>query len=101
MNIDPEGFLLNFRDWNRDLAYQIAADNQIELADEHWEIIELAQAFFQEFDYAPSQRPLANFIKQGLGKDKASSIYLMKLFGASPAKMVARLGGLPKPKNCL
>ena len=101
MKTDAEGFLLDFRDWNMELAEELANANDIVLSPEHWEIIELAQSFFHEFDYAPSQRPLANFIKSKLGKDKASSIYLMQLFGASPAKMVARLGGLPKPKNCL
>ena len=34
--------------------------------------------------------------------DKASSIYVMSLFGdGTPAKTVARIAGLPKPTNCI
>jgi tRNA 2-thiouridine synthesizing protein E len=40
-------------------------------------------------------------VKQSLGDDKGRSIYLMQLFPGSPAKLAARLAGLPKPDNCL
>jgi tRNA 2-thiouridine synthesizing protein E len=46
-------------------------------------------------------RHFSNELKNTLGTEKSRSIYLMKLFGSSPAKMAARLAGLPKPKNCL
>lgn len=101
MKVDPDGFLLDWTLWTSELAEQIASENQILLTDEHWEIITLAQTFYKEFDHAPSQRPLARFIKLKLNADKAASIYLMQRFGQSPAKMIARLAGLPKPKNCL
>ena len=39
---------------------------------------------------------------QQLGAERASSIYVMSLFGdGTPAKTVARLAGLPKPTNCI
>lgn len=101
MNRDADGFLVDWTTWNETISVAIAEAEGIVLTESHWEIIRLSRDFYTAFDHAPSQRPLARYIKAQLGPDKAASIYLMQLFGQSPAKMVARLSGLPKPKNCL
>ena len=101
LDLDPIGFLKDWTVWTPETAKLLAENEQMVLTDAHWEILNLARQFYQEFDHAPSQRPLARFIKLHLGAEKAASIYLMQLFGQSPAKMIARLAGLPKPKNCL
>jgi tRNA 2-thiouridine synthesizing protein E len=99
--LDPAGFLKDWTSWTNDVAHELATNEGVTLTDAHWVIINLARQFYQEFDHAPSQRPLARYIKIHLGAEKAGSIYLMQLFGQSPAKMIALLSGLPKPKNCL
>jgi tRNA 2-thiouridine synthesizing protein E len=71
------------------------------LTPEHVEILLLARKFYAEYGFSPSMRPLIKIIGMNLSADKAHSIYLMKLFPQSPAKVVAKLAGLPKPKNCL
>ncbi len=101
MERDPDGFLTDWTVWSEAVAADIAKAEGVELDAAHWEILVLARQFYTTFDHAPSQRPLARYIKSELGADKAASIYLMQLFGQSPAKMVARIAGLPKPKNCL
>jgi tRNA 2-thiouridine synthesizing protein E len=46
-------------------------------------------------------RPLVKQVREQLGEDKANSIYLMQLFPGSPAKLLAKIAGLPRPTNCL
>ena len=46
-------------------------------------------------------RVLVKRVKADLGADLGTSIALMKLFPGSPAKLVARIGGLPRPTNCI
>jgi len=46
-------------------------------------------------------RPLVKLVKEKLGEDCGSSVYLMGLFGGSPAKTAAKIAGLPRPTNCL
>ena len=99
--LDNDGFLENLTDWSPQVAELLAQEEGIELTAEHWEIIELLRAFHQEFDLSPAMRPLSKYIKANLGADKASSIYLLKLFPGSPAKLAARIAGLPRPENCL
>ncbi|HEY7772439.1 MAG TPA: TusE/DsrC/DsvC family sulfur relay protein [Marinagarivorans sp.] len=99
--LDDEGFLANLDDWSQPVAQQLAAQEGIELTEAHWEIITCLQQFYAEFELAPAMRPLTKYIALTLGKDKASSLYLLSLFPGSPAKIAAKIAGLPKPENCL
>lgn len=103
MNIplDKEGFLVNLDDWSEETAIKIASQEGIQLEQAHWEIIETLQKFYQRYELSPAMRPLCKFIKQELGEEKAKSFYLLKLFPGSPAKLAAKIAGLPKPDNCL
>lgn len=101
INVDKEGFLRNLEDWNESVAKQLAHQEAIQLNDQHWEIIYLLRAFYQEFGLSPAMRPFSKYIKQHLTAEKASSIYLLTLFPGSPAKLASKIAGLPKPDNCL
>jgi tRNA 2-thiouridine synthesizing protein E len=46
-------------------------------------------------------RILVKTVGEKLGPDKGQSLYLLKLFPGSPAKVAAKIAGLPKPTNCL
>jgi len=101
LQLDKDGFLAHLEDWSEDVAIQLAAAENIQLTDQHWEIIHLLRQFYREFELSPAMRPLSRYIKQQLGADKASSIYLLQLFPGSPAKIAAKIAGLPRPENCL
>lgn len=101
LQLDPEGFLVNLKDWSPEVAQWLAAQDKLALTPAHLEIILLLRTFYQTFQLAPAMRPLTNYLRQQLPAEKTSSIYLMQLFGQSPAKAMARYAGLPKPDNCL
>ncbi len=98
---DKEGFLRRLEDWSPEVATQIAATEGIELAEEHWELIHLLRDYYREFDASPAMRPLVKYCALKLGPDKGRSVYLMRLFPGSPAKLGSKIAGLPKPENCL
>jgi len=99
--LDKEGFLRNLEDWSPQAAEALAAQEGIQLTPDHWEVIRLLQAFYREFELSPAMRPLVKYVGQHLGPDKGRSIFLMKLFPPSPAKIGSKIAGLPKPTNCL
>ena len=99
--LDKEGFLRDLQDWTPAVAEQLARSEGIELTDEHWQVIQLLQDFYREFELSPAMRPLVKYVGQHLGADKGRSIYLMRLFPPSPAKIGSKIAGLPKPTNCL
>lgn len=98
---DQDGYLQNFAAWSEAVAQTLAAREQIELTPAHWEIIHLLRDFYREFDQSPAMRPLVKYVGQKLGADKGNSIYLLKLFPGSPAKIASKLAGLPRPEHCL
>lgn len=98
---DKEGFLINLDQWNESLAANIAQGEGITLTDEHLVIIHTLRDFYQQHEVALANRPFVKLIKNTYGPDKGNSIYLMTLFPESPAKIAAKIAGLPKPANCL
>ena len=99
--VDKEGFLRSLEDWSASVALEIARAEDIELQDAHWEVIHCVRRYYREFDSSPAMRALVKYCRQQLGQDKGNSLYLLSLFPGSPAKLVSKIAGLPKPDNCL
>ncbi len=101
ISCNDEGFLLNVEDWNRDVAQELARREAIELTDAHWEVLYLLRDYWDAFDSSPAMRALVKYVRLQLGEEKGRSIYLLRLFPGSPAKICSKIAGLPKPANCL
>ncbi|MGB2131217.1 MAG: TusE/DsrC/DsvC family sulfur relay protein [Marinobacterium sp.] len=101
VELDEEGYLYHLDQWTPEVAEVLAAEDGLELTAEHWEVIDVLRRFYQQFQLSPAMRPLVKAVAAELGPEKGRSIHLMKLFPGSPAKVAARLAGLPKPENCL
>ncbi|MEQ8990652.1 MAG: TusE/DsrC/DsvC family sulfur relay protein [Pseudomonadales bacterium] len=98
---DNEGYLVDLNDWSASVAAALAADEGIELGDEHWALIRLIRDFYRDYQVSPAMRVLVKQVRERLGAERGNSIYLMQLFPGSPAKRLARIAGLPRPTNCL
>jgi tRNA 2-thiouridine synthesizing protein E len=99
--IDKEGFLVHLADWDEAVATALAEQDGIKLTEAHLEVIRLLRQFYAEFQLSPAMRPMVKYVGLHLGSDKGTSLYLLKLFPGSPAKLASKFAGLPKPDNCL
>lgn len=99
--LDAEGFLVDLSAWSESVAQRLAQREGLELRPEHWEILYLLRQFYAEFQLSPATRPLVRYVAQHLGPERGNSLYLNRLFNGRPAKLAAKLAGLPKPSNCL
>ncbi|HJN52325.1 MAG: TusE/DsrC/DsvC family sulfur relay protein [Pseudomonadales bacterium] len=97
---DKQGHLKNLSEWSPDIAQQLAEGEQIELTEEHWEIIHIIRDYYQQFKISPTMRVLVKAVREKLGPQKGRSIHLMLLFPNSPARQISKIAGLPKPTNC-
>jgi TusE/DsrC/DsvC family sulfur relay protein len=95
VDVDAEGFLTDPAQWNDSIAEAIAADNGIpELTDRHWLVVRFMRERYLETGTAPSIR--------SLGKESGVPVKeLYGLFPKGPAKLAAKIGGIPKPKGCI
>ena len=95
VDVDAEGFLTDPAQWNEQVAEAIAAENGIaELTDRHWLVVRFMRDRYLHTGAAPSIR--------SLGKESGVPIKeLYQLFPQGPAKLAAKIGGIPKPKGCI
>ncbi len=98
---DEEGYLTDLSQWNEKLAVLIAEDEKIEMADDHWEVVNFLREYYEEYQIAPAIRVLTKAVKKKLGADKGNSKYLYELFPYGPAKQACKIAGLPKPTGCI
>jgi tRNA 2-thiouridine synthesizing protein E len=98
---DEEGYITDISLWSRELAIQIAEEENIEMDDDHWEVVNFLRNYYEEYQIAPAVRVLTKAIKKTLGADKGNSKYLYELFPYGPAKQACKIAGLPKPTGCI
>lgn len=101
LETDQEGYLLNQSDWSEDFARSSASQDECELTENHWEVIQFLREYFEAYDVAPAIRILTKQIGKKLGKEKGNSKYLYELFPEGPAKQACKYAGLPKPTGCV
>jgi len=101
IDTDKQGYLLDFKLWDEELATLIAQNDSFELTPEHWEVIHFVRNFYLQYNTSPAIRALTKAMKNEFGEDKASSRYLYRLFPEGPAKQATKYAGLPKPARCI
>jgi tRNA 2-thiouridine synthesizing protein E len=99
--LDKDGYLVRLEDWSEPVALQLARQDGIELTDAHWEILRLMREFHARRGLSPVNRVLVKLVAKELGEHKGNSLYLLKLFPGSPARVASRIAGLPRPANCI
>ena len=98
---DEEGYLVNLSDWNKEVAEYIAQTENVNMTDQHWEVVDFLREYYDEYQIAPAVRVLTKAIGKKLGPDKGNSQYLYDLFPYGPAKQACKIAGLPKPTGCV
>lgn len=101
IELDEENYMVDLSEWNEDIAKVLAAQDEMNLTDSHWEVIKFLREYYQEYQIAPAVRVLTKAIGKTLGPEKGNSKYLYELFPYGPAKQACRFAGLPKPTGCI
>ena len=95
VDVDSEGYLTDFGQWDEEVAKSIAIEEGIEeLNDKHWEVLKYLQVFFKENGVMPSIRKLK---KSGVVDTRE----LYSLFPGGPLKKSSKIAGLKKPESCI
>ncbi|HHH89129.1 MAG TPA: TusE/DsrC/DsvC family sulfur relay protein [Aliiroseovarius sp.] len=98
---DEEGYITNLGDWSKELAEVIAKEENIEMDDERWEVVNFLRDYYDEYQIAPAVRVLIKALKKTMGPEKGNNKYMYELFPYGPAKQACKIAGLPKPTGCV
>lgn len=93
--VDDEGFFREPDQWTEAMAPELARDEGIDpLSGRHWEVLTFMRKEYAEKGTGPTVRVL--------GKNSGVSVKeLYQLFPKGPAKIAARIAGIPKPRGCI
>jgi dissimilatory sulfite reductase related protein len=95
VTVNDDGFFEDPAQWNEAMAAAIAHDVGIDpLTDRHWDVIRFMRKEYFEQGTGPTVR--------ALGKSSGVPVKeLYELFPKGPAKLAAKIAGIPKPRGCI
>lgn len=93
IEVNAEGYLKNMDQWTPELAREMAAKENIELTDKHFDVLNWLRAKQKEG------------VQLSIRKVGASGLVDIKqfyqLFPGGPLKISSKLAGIPKPASCI
>lgn len=97
---DAEGYLVDPGDWSEAFAKAQAAEEGLDLTDEHWELIRFLRAQYAKHGAQAAVRDMIRHFRQVWGAERGTSRYLHRLFPrGGPQKQGNRLAGLLRTKG--
>ena len=94
VQVDDEGFMTNYDEWDETLGKELATLIGIEMTDEHWKAIRFLREDFKAQRETPTLRRVST-----VGGIPTKELFT--LFPKKPAKKMAYVAGLPKPVGCV
>jgi tRNA 2-thiouridine synthesizing protein E len=95
VELNDEGFFVDPTQWTEEMVPELARRDGIDpVTDRHWSVIRFMRSEYFDKGTGPTVRML--------GKSSGFSIKeLYELFPKGPAKIAARVAGIPKPRGCI
>jgi TusE/DsrC/DsvC family sulfur relay protein len=100
IKLSEAGWLEDLSEWSVEVANGIAANENVVLTDEHWDIINEAREYFSENGSVAEPRVFSKIMKQKYGADRSTQQYIYSLFPYGLIKSANKIAGLPRPKGC-
>ena len=93
IEVNDEGYMVDASQWNREIAAEMAKEDDIELTDKHYEVLE----FLRDNHAKGETLTIRKVGKSGIVDIKG----LYKLFPGGPLKLSSKYAGIPKPASCV
>jgi len=95
IELNDDGFFTEPEQWTELMVAELAKREGIDpVTDDHWKVIRFMRSEYLTKGSGPSVRML--------GKTSGVSVKeLYQLFPKGPAKVAARIAGIPKPRGCI
>lgn len=94
--LDAEGYLVEPMDWNDDVARALARAENIELGDDHWDVIRFMRAYYEEHQVAADARFVIKHLANRVGADAQKLLFVLFPYGY--VKQACKIAGMRRPR---
>jgi tRNA 2-thiouridine synthesizing protein E len=96
---DSEGYLINPDDWSEDIAGKLAQEEEIELNEVYWLMLNFMRNYYNEHNIAPDVRHLIKYLATENHSEKGEAKKLVfELFPYGYVKQACKIAGMKKPR---
>jgi dissimilatory sulfite reductase related protein len=95
--VDEEGYLIEPKDWNEDIAKEFASQEDIDLTEDHWDAIHYIREYYLEHQIAPDVRHVMKHLAERLGPESRNRIF--ELFPYGYVKQACKIAGMKRPRG--
>lgn len=96
---DMDGYLIEPRDWDEALAKIFANEEDLELSDEHWDVIKFMRDHYDEHLTAPDSRFVVKYLADELKYGENAKKQLFKLFPYGYVQQACKIAGMKHPRS--
>jgi tRNA 2-thiouridine synthesizing protein E len=96
---DNEGYIVDPEDWDQDIARLLAAEENLELTEEHWLVLEFMREYWRDHKVAPDVRHVIGYLASNQGYDK--KVAKQRIFNLLPygyVKQACKIAGMQRPR---
>ncbi len=93
LEVNEEGYLMDSSKWTKDIAIEIAKEEEITLTDKHFEVLN----YLRDRQAKGEALSIRSVGKSGIVDIKG----LYDLFPGGPLKKSSKIAGIPKPVSCI
>lgn len=94
--VDAEGYLVEPLDWSEEVAQELARQENIQLDEDHWDVLRFMRTYYDEHQVAPDARYVIKHLTDRLGT--AARNKLFDLFPYGYVKQACKIAGMKRPR---
>jgi tRNA 2-thiouridine synthesizing protein E len=94
--LDAEGYLVEPADWNEDVAQTLAQRENLDLGEDHWDVIRFMRDYYEEHQVAADARFVIKHLAVRVGAEAQKLLF--KLFPYGYVKQACKIAGMRRPR---
>lgn len=94
---DAEGYLVNPEDWSQEAAEELAQRENIQLTEDHWDVLNFMRQFYEEHQIAADARYVIKHLTDRLGKSARNRLF--ELFPYGYVQQACKIAGMKRPRG--
>ncbi len=96
VEFNDSGYMIDFDEWDDEIANALAAADDLKLTDNHWAVINYIREFYGEFEVTPSVTSVIKVFGEDISEPELDAMIIDKLFPQDGYSQACRIAGLPE-----